>query len=121
MHQLTQLNDLVGAEGVTVESVAELGKFFATKDRVILVLFSEVVKFVALCLCQPCSNASSERAFSSLRHLKTWCRSTMEQARLTHLGLMTVHRGVVMGLHRTALMQTFIDRTPERRSVFGKF
>ena len=117
--QLRQLKALVGAENASVFSVAQMASLFQTKDKVIHILFSEIIKLLSLCLCQPCSNASSERAFACLRRLKTWCRSTMEQKRLTHLALMATNRTVLMGLNRVALMKEFINRTPERRSVFG--
>jgi len=40
----------------------------------------------------PATNASSERAFSALRRLKTYLRNTMSQERLNHVMLLHVHK-----------------------------
>ena len=40
----------------------------------------------------PISNASAERSFSSLKRLKTWLRSTMNEDRLNGLALLNIHR-----------------------------
>jgi len=92
-----------------------------SQDRITHVLFSELFCLASMCLSQPCSNASSERAFSSLRRLKTWLRNTMAQSRLTHLGLMATSRDILRRLDRNKLMQEFVSRTSERRSAFGSF
>ncbi len=44
--------------------------------------YSEVIKLCKIILVMPATNALSERSFSTLRHLKTWLRSTMQQTRL---------------------------------------
>jgi hypothetical protein len=46
---------------------------------------NEVEKLISLVLCLPISVAGFGRAFSLLRILKTWLRSTSTQERLTHL------------------------------------
>lgn len=46
----------------------------------------------------PVSVASSERAFSTLKRLKTWLRSTMRQERLVALALMHVHQDLDIDL-----------------------
>ena len=117
--QLNQLQDFLNAGNFTAVSVSELAQMLGQKEKVVQVLFSEVIKLATLCLCQPCSNASSERAFSTLRRLKTWCRNTLGQKRLTHLALMTTNCDILKNLNRVELMKEFVQRTPERRSVFG--
>lgn len=41
-------------------------------------------------LTVPVSSASSERSFSSLRRLKTYVRSTLDQERLLNLGILHI-------------------------------
>ena len=41
----------------------------------------------------PVTSGECERSFSSLRRLKTYMRSTMQQERLTSLALLAIHRG----------------------------
>ena len=41
------------------------------------------------------------------------------QKRLTHLALMTTNCDILKNLNRAKLMKEFVDRTPERRCVFG--
>ena len=69
--QLNQLKDFLNAGNFAAVSVSELAQMLGQKEKVVQVLFSEVIKLATLYLCQPCSNASSERAFSTLRRLKT--------------------------------------------------
>ena len=122
--QIKQLKDFLAASGNSEEgstAVAEISYLLWSKDRVTQILFSEVLRLASLCLCQPCSNASSERAFWTLRRLKIWLRNTMGQKRLTHLGLMATNIDILLNLDSNKLMNDFIYRTPERRSVFGCF
>src|SRR4029434_1756396 len=42
-------------------------------------------------LTMPVSTASAERSFSTMRHLKTYLRSTMTDKKLTGLALMNIH------------------------------
>lgn len=53
--------------------------------------FPVVNMLLVILASQPVSTASPERAFSNLRRLKTWLRSTMGQERLTSLALMATH------------------------------
>ena len=56
---------------------ADENKIFYPNIHVILLLLLSLP--VGSCLC--------ERSFSALRHLKTWCRSSMTDARLDQLAL----------------------------------
>lgn len=49
---------------------------------------------LSILITLPVSNATAERTFSSLRRLKSWLRSTMEQERLTGLALLNIHRDI---------------------------
>ncbi|ESN97525.1 hypothetical protein HELRODRAFT_85277, partial [Helobdella robusta] len=50
-------------------------------------------------LCtMPVSVATAERSFSTLRRLKTWMRSKMNEERLTGLVLMNIHRDIELDI-----------------------
>lgn len=55
-----------------------------------------IFKLVLLLATLPVSNATAERTFSTLRRLKTWLRSTMEQERLVGLALLNVHQDLTV-------------------------
>jgi len=44
----------------------------------------------------PCSTATPERSFSTLRRLKSWLRNAMVNERLNGLALMSVHREIIV-------------------------
>jgi hypothetical protein len=118
--QLRLLPDFVKGEKILVRCAHDLATALGDKDDTTRLLFREVERFIQLILSLPCSVASAERSFSHLRRLKTWLRSSMSQSRLTHLALMAVHRHRLQAIDINKLMSTFIRKTPERISVFGK-
>ena len=63
----------------------------------------------------------SERSASALRHIKTYLRSTMSQARLNHLLLLHTHKDWTDGLQLVSCLQEFIDCKEHRSDVFDKF
>ena len=48
-------------------------------------LFPQISKLFRLLLIMPATSVTSERSFSSLRHIKTYLRTSMKQERLNHL------------------------------------
>nr|CAI5824291.1 unnamed protein product [Callosobruchus analis] len=69
------------------------------KDIEVVDLFKEanifypaVRKALIILSTIPCTTATVERSFSTLRRVKTWLSSTMGEERLTGLCLMSVHR-----------------------------
>lgn len=65
----------------TLEDMLEAAKFVPRIQAVLL-------KSLAL----PVTTASMERSFSTLRRVKTWLRSTMSEARVSGLCMLSVHR-----------------------------
>ena len=55
-------------------------------------MLNEVHKVLQLYLTIPLSSATAERAFSTLRRLKSYLRSTMTQKRLNHVILLNTHK-----------------------------
>ena len=61
----------------------------------------------------PVSVATAERSFLTLRRLKTWTRSTMQEERLSGLALMHVHRDIDVDIEKviTTLAQISQNKT----------
>ena len=82
---------------------------------------TEVDKVLRLYLTLPLTSATAERCFSSLRHLKSYLRSTMTQKRLNHLMLLYAHNERVDQLQLQDIVKEFIQKNPRRTSYFGTF
>ena len=67
----------------------------------------------------PATSATSERSFSSLRHIKTYLRVTMTQERLNNLMIIYIHRD--WKINYVEAMEEFISRNEYRQEVFGTF
>ena len=84
-------------------------------------LLSEVVTILGLILVMPATNATSERSFSACRRMKTYLRATMNQSRLNHLVILTVHKELTDMLDLSACAKEFVCGNEHRLSVFGRF
>ena len=72
--------------------LSDVLEFFLQLSKPILKMFSEVVTLIKLLLVMPATNASSERAFSALRRIKTYLRTTTAQTRLNCVMVLHVHK-----------------------------
>ena len=66
----------------------------------------------------PATNASSVRAFCTLRYIKNYLRTTMFQERLN---LMVTYKDVLDLLDLTSIAQDFVNGHEGRISLFGSF
>ena len=102
-------------------TVTELAKDLFSGDSITQEYLSEVSKLCQLILTVPVSAASAERVFSALRHVKRHARSTMAQARLSHLMVLNVHQDRALRLNLRDVMRHFVHRSPAKRvPVFGR-
>ena len=69
-------------------------------------LFGEVEALVKLLMTIPCSNAEAERSFSCLRRVKSYLRNRMEQERLNHVAVLTIHRERLDSVNTTLIAKT---------------
>ena len=60
----------------------------------------------------PISSAEAERSFSTLRRVKTYLRSTMNEERLTGLCLLNIHRDVKIDI--PSIIEEFSKARPRR-------
>ena len=104
------------AEDVSLSAVIE---YFQKCSAPVLELMSQVAVLIKLILVMPASNASSERAFSSVRRIKSYLRSTMLQQRFNHLMLLHVHNDHTDGLKLVDIANEFITGSEHRQHVFG--
>jgi hypothetical protein len=58
-------------------------------------LHPSIREAIKLALTLPCTTCTIERSFSTMRRVKTWLRSTMSDARLSSLCMLSVHRARV--------------------------
>ena len=90
------------------------------KSEIYKGMLSEVDKLLKLFLTLPVTSATAERAFSSLRCIKTFLRSTMTQCHLNNLFLLYVHTGVTDMLDLTHIAKEFVSVNSRRINYFGK-
>ena len=69
----------------------------------------------------PFTNATSERSFSALRHLKSYLTSTMSQERLSFLMLLYVHKNRMNALDLKGILNDFEDGSVHRLCIFAKY
>ena len=83
-------------------------------------MYSQVVVLVTLILVMPATNATSERSFSALRHVKSYLRSTISQSRLNSLMVLHVHKEMTDTLNLIQVANDFVSNKAEHRfGVFG--
>ena len=67
------------------KDLSEVIKHFVEKD--LKYIYEEIFKVLKIYLTIPICSAEAERAFSVLKLLKTWLRTSMEDDRLSDLGI----------------------------------
>ena len=83
-------------------------------------LMSQAGLLLQLLLVMPATNACSERAFSAVRRVKTYLRSTMTQLRLNSLMLLHVHKELTDSVSLIDVANDFVAGNDHRREVFGQ-
>ena len=84
-------------------------------------LITQVITLAKLILVMPATNATSERSFSCLRHIKTYLRSTINHSRLNHAMLLHVHKERTDNLELVDVANSFVSNSEHRLSLFGRF
>ena len=107
-----------------VRQVTNIGTIFEAfnKTSVTKTLLGKVHKLLRLYLTLPVASATSERAFSSLRRLKTYLRSKMNQNRLNNCSLLHCHKFITdTTLDTVDIAKKFVQADEQRKSHFGKY
>jgi hypothetical protein len=116
--QLQMLPSLFKGQAQSV-TLVDVFRVFQSSSVAKQQLFSEVKKLVTLLLLLPATNAGSERAFSTLRRVKSYTRSTMLQSRLNHVMLAVTHRSLITDQLVQTVMKQFIQKTQQRMNLFS--
>ena len=84
-------------------------------------MFSELHKLIRLYLTVPVTSATSERAFSILKRLLTYLRSSMTQQRLNNCALLNMHKDILDEMQLGPIAATFASANEERVRYLGSF
>ena len=76
--------------------------------------FENIVKLLKLALTVPVSSAHDERAFSCLKRVKTYLRSTMTEKQLSNLACISINRELVSTVSVRELQQQFLNAKTRR-------
>jgi len=84
-------------------------------------MLSEISKAVVLYFTFPVTSATAERAFSSLRRVKTFLRNTMTPSRLYNFFALYVHTSKTDELNLLEIARSFVNVNSRRLNYFGNF
>ena len=83
--------------------------------------FSELHNLIRLYLTVPVTSATSERAFSTLKRLFTYLRSSMTEQRLNNCAMLHIHKDVVDEMELEPITADFAGANDEHIRYFGSF
>ena len=92
------------------KDMSEMIKYMVEKD--LKLIYEEIFKVFKIYLTIPICSAEAERAFSVLKLLKTWLRTSMEDERLSDLGIIKLASEVNIDYDK--IIEEFI-KTKDRR------
>ena len=84
-------------------------------------MIKEVITLCKLILVNPATSAAGERCFSTVRRLKTWHRSRMNQERFSNLTVLNIHKERTDRLSTIDIANEFTDLSTNRKRNFGTF
>ena len=120
--QLGVLVDVIREELPEVKKVTSIRTICEAMTRhAYQTMLSEVHKLLRLYLTVPITTATSERAFSTLRRLLTYLRSTMTEQRLNNCMLLHVHKSLTDDLNLIEIAKEFISAKEDRQRYFEHF
>ena len=104
-------NQVIGGENLTALGVLQwMVKWGFTESLPNLSIVIRI--FLTMCV----SIASCERSFSKLKLIKTYLRSTMNQARLTNLACLSIERDITEGLNFDEVIKDFASMKVRKKS-----
>lgn len=121
--QLLMIPDMIKtAFGGSIKRVTTLRTLSdaMNKNEIYKGMLGEVDILLRIYFTLPVTSATAERAFSSLRRIKTFIRSTMTHCRLNNLFLLYVHTDVTDKLNLSYIAKEFVSVNSRRINYFGK-
>lgn len=89
-------------------SMLEMSRFIHEND--VLEMFANVEISLRMILSAPATNCSGERSFSTLRRVKNYLRSTMEEERLSALALLTIEKQITERISYDNIIDDFAQK-----------
>lgn len=112
IHFRAYLKDL--PESISTKSVLDLCKIM--KDDNLLDIYPYVNIALRMLLCVPASNTSAERSFSTLKRVKSYLRSSMNDDRLNSLAILNIESQLTTALNYYEIIEDFA-RSKARRKI----
>jgi len=116
--QIFSTNFETNSHPVTLQESVNFLQNLTSGQRIFL---KQVCTVASLILVMPATNAASERSFSTLRRLKRYLRSTMNQARLNHTMVLHIYTEILDNLELNSVANEFVQESEHILSVLGKF
>ena len=111
MHALLNAWDFVDGEAVPWDPEDLL--VFLQKHN-LSAQFESIATLLKLALTLPVSSTHNERAFSCLKRVKTFLRSTITENRLSNLACISINRELVSHISIRELQQPFLNENTRR-------
>ena len=126
-YQLLMLPDVIRVRNqklqndVPITKVTNVRTIYSVMSEISLgkEMFSEVLRLIKIFYTIPVTTSIAERAFSALRRLKTYLRTTMSQPRLNHAMTLYVHKERTDKINLDEIANSFITVNERRRNYFG--
>ena len=119
IHQLQLLHFILSScKDTSIRDIFVMVRNMSKAKRVII---SEVVTLLKLLIVVPATNAESERGFSTMRRLKNYLRSTMDDNRLDTLMVLCIHKESLGQIDMVKVLNEFVAKKITRRRLFGVF
>ena len=103
----------------SIDTLVILPTFGMNKSQ--KMLLPDVVKLARLFIVMPATNASSEKAFSGMKRIKTYLRNSATNNRLNHCMVAHVHAEDVDKMNTIEIARDFIEYSQTRLRIFGRF
>ena len=91
--------------------------FASDSSRLLLSIWHVSLGKIKIALTLPVSSAHDERAFSCLKRVKTYLRSTMTEQRLSNLACIAINRDNVLRIAVRNLQKPFLST--RTRNIFN--
>ena len=104
----------------SVDTLVEVLSIFG-KNKSQKVLLADVLELTRHFLVMPATDASSERAFSGMRRIKTYLRNSTTNNRLNHCMVVHVHAEDVGKMNTIEIAKEFIENSQAQLCIFGRF
>ena len=111
LRQAKRLIQRKDSEGVKIVSLVQLSSFMSPyKDA-----FPDLCKLLTIAIVLPPTSAACERSFSSMRLIKNYLRSTMDDSRLSSLAVLGIHVSRAKFIDMDKVVSKFAKRHDNRK------